>query len=102
MPLPLAKTAVVRLQTIFRQASDSLIISNAHLINEGKVPQTSPEANDFFIFVKQEPDETADLLVDIVKSRVPQKFGHDPFDDIQVLAPMYNGAVGVTQLNIAL
>lgn len=95
-------TAVVRLQTIFRQAADSLIIHNAHRINQGQMPETRQGANDFFIFVKQEPDETADLLVDIVKSRVPNKFGHDPFDDIQVLAPMYNGAVGVTQLNIAL
>ncbi|MEM7116607.1 MAG: ATP-dependent RecD-like DNA helicase [Chloroflexota bacterium] len=93
---------VVRLQTIFRQAADSLIIHNAHRINQGQMPETRKNSNDFFVFVKQEPDETADLLVDIVKSRVPQKFGHDPFDDIQVLAPMYNGAVGVTQLNIAL
>ncbi|MCB8977816.1 MAG: ATP-dependent RecD-like DNA helicase [Ardenticatenaceae bacterium] len=96
------KTAVVRLQTIFRQASDSLIISNAHRINEGKAPETSPEANDFFIFIKEDPAEAAELLVDVVKNRVPLKFKLDPLDDIQVLAPMYNGAVGVSNLNLLL
>ncbi|MCC6602666.1 MAG: ATP-dependent RecD-like DNA helicase [Anaerolineae bacterium] len=96
------KTAVVRLQTIFRQASDSLIISNAHLINEGKMPQTTPEAQDFFLFIKEAPDEAAELLVDVVKNRVPLKFKLDPLDDIQVLSPMYNGAVGVSNLNLLL
>ncbi len=96
------KTAVVRLQTIFRQAADSLIISNAHLINEGKMPQTTPEAKDFFLFIKEAPDEAAELLVDVVKNRVPLKFKLDPLDDIQVLSPMYNGAVGVSNLNLLL
>lgn len=92
-------TAVVRLQTIFRQAADSYIIRNAHRINAGQMPQTSETANDFFVFIKDDPQETADLLVEIVKTRVPHKFGLDAMDDIQVLAPMYNGAVGVTRLN---
>lgn len=95
-------TAVVRLQTIFRQAADSLIIHNAHRINHGLMPETRPDADDFFLFVKENVDETAELLVDIVQKRVPQKFGLDPIDDIQVLAPMYNGRVGVTSLNDAL
>ncbi|MCA9998597.1 MAG: ATP-dependent RecD-like DNA helicase [Anaerolineales bacterium] len=96
------KTAVIRLQTIFRQAADSLIIHNAHRINQGLMPETPPEGKDFFIFVKPDMEETAELLVDIVKNRVPDKFHLDPLDDIQVLAPMYNGLVGVTQLNEAL
>jgi exodeoxyribonuclease V alpha subunit len=96
------KTAVVRLQTIFRQAADSLIISNAHRINEGKMPETTPEAKDFFLFVKEDPGEAAELLVDVVKNRAPLKFHLDPLDDIQVLAPMYNGAVGVSNLNLLL
>jgi exodeoxyribonuclease V alpha subunit len=95
-------TAVVKLQTIFRQAADSLIISNAHRINEGKMPMTSSEAKDFFIFVKEAPNEAAELLVDVVKNRVPLKFKLHPLDDIQVLAPMYNGAVGVSNLNLLL
>jgi exodeoxyribonuclease V alpha subunit len=91
--------AVVRLETIFRQAADSLIIRNAHRINQGQMPETRPDAQDFFLFVKEDPAETAGLLVDIVGQRVPHKFGLDPLDDIQVLAPMYNGLVGVTRLN---
>lgn len=91
--------AVVRLETIFRQAANSLIIRNAHRINQGLMPETSPEAGDFFIFVKEDPEETADLLVDIVAKRIPHKFKLDPLDDVQVLAPMYNGRAGVTRLN---
>ena len=92
-------TAVIRLQTIFRQAAHSLIIQNSHRINQGQMPLTPKEANDFFLFVKQEPDEAATLLVDIVKNRVPQKFRLDAMDDVQVLSPMYNGGMGVTNLN---
>ncbi|MFN2137082.1 MAG: ATP-dependent RecD-like DNA helicase [Candidatus Promineifilaceae bacterium] len=95
-------TAVLRLETIFRQASGSLIIRNAHRINQGQMPETPRDAEDFFLFVKPEPDEAAELLIDIVASRVPQKFGLDPLDDIQVLSPMYNGQTGVTGLNQAL
>mgnify|MGYP001275702212 CR=1 FL=1 len=91
--------AVVRLETIFRQAANSFIIHNAHRINQGLMPETSPEAGDFFIFIKEDPAETAELLVDIVAKRIPHKFGLDPLDDVQVLAPMYNGQAGVTQLN---
>jgi exodeoxyribonuclease V alpha subunit len=95
-------TAVVTLEIIFRQAAGSLIIRNAHRINQGLMPETPKEATDFFLFVKQDPVETAELLVDIVKNRVPHRFGLDPFDDIQVLSPMYNGAAGVTNLNLLL
>lgn len=95
-------TAVVRLQTIFRQAADSYIIRNAHRINQGEMPETPKEAHDFFLFVMEEPDKAADLLVDVVQNRAPLKFGFDPLDDVQVLAPMYNGALGVSHLNLLL
>ncbi|HSM58023.1 MAG TPA: ATP-dependent RecD-like DNA helicase [Candidatus Sulfomarinibacteraceae bacterium] len=91
--------AVVRLQTIFRQAANSLIVQNAHRINQGQMPQTPKDAEDFFLFVKQDPDELVDLLVGIVKNRIPHKFGLHPLDDIQVLSPMYNGSAGVNNLN---
>ncbi len=94
--------AVVRLETIFRQAADSLIIRNAHRINQGLMPETHADAQDFFLFIKDEPEETAALLVDVVAKRIPHKFGLDPLDDVQVLAPMYNGALGVTRLNTVL
>ncbi|MCA9969109.1 MAG: ATP-dependent RecD-like DNA helicase [Anaerolineales bacterium] len=92
-------TAVIRLDTIFRQAADSLIIHNAHRINQGLLPETRPDAADFFLFIKPEPEEAAALLVDIVQRRVPHKFGLDPLDDVQVLAPMYSGPLGVSLLN---
>jgi exodeoxyribonuclease V alpha subunit len=91
--------AVIRLETIFRQAAGSLIIRNAHRINRGLMPETPKDASDFFLFVKEDPDEAADLLVDIVKRRLPQKFGLDPFDDVQVISPMYGGSTGVSNLN---
>lgn len=91
--------AVVRLQTIFRQAAGSMIIRNAHHINQGRMLETDPKSSDFYVFIKQEPEETADLLIDIVHRRIPHKFQLDPFDDIQVLSPMYNGQVGVHMLN---
>ena len=90
---------VTRLDTIFRQAADSLIIQNAHRLNQGEYPLTNKVAQDFFIFIKDDAEEAASLLVDIVRKRIPQKFGLDPFEDIQVLSPMYNGAVGVNNLN---
>jgi exodeoxyribonuclease V alpha subunit len=93
------KTAVVRLDTIFRQAADSLIIQNAHRINRGQMPQTREGLGDFYLFIKNDINETADLLVDIVQNRIPHKFGLHPLDEVQVLAPMYNGSVGVANLN---
>lgn len=92
-------TAVIRLDTIFRQAADSLIIRNAHRINQGRMPLSGEGESDFYIFVKDDTAEAADLLVDIVQNRVPGKFGFHPIDQIQALAPMYNGDLGVTNLN---
>lgn len=95
-------TAVVRLEFIFRQAAGSLIVANAHRINQGKMPFTPKDATDFFLFTKQDPEETAELLVDIVKNRIPGRFGLDSLDDIQVLSPMYQGQAGVNNLNLRL
>jgi exodeoxyribonuclease V alpha subunit len=92
-------TAVIRLETKLRQAAGSHIISNAHRIKQGRLPDTPPDADDFFLFVKNDPDQAAELLVDIVTNRIPHRFGLDPFDDIQVLSPMYNGSTGVSNLN---
>lgn len=90
---------VVRLAVVFRQAADSLIITNAHRINRGEQPLTTAEARDFFLFVKDDPAEAAALLVDVVQNRIPRKFGLHSLDDIQVLSPMYNGSLGVANLN---
>jgi exodeoxyribonuclease V alpha subunit len=90
---------VTRLDVIFRQAETSQIIRNAHRINHGESPDTSNQSDDFFVFVEEDPEKAADLLIDVVENRIPRRFGFDPVEDIQVLAPMYRGPVGVTALN---
>ncbi len=95
------RAAVVRLRTIFRQAADSGIVVNAHRVNQGHMPVLN-RFDDFYFFSKEDPREAADLLVDIVKRRIPRKFDLDPVEQVQVLAPMYRGACGVANLNIRL
>jgi exodeoxyribonuclease V alpha subunit len=90
---------ITRLNTIFRQAADSKIITNAHLINQGKYPIFSQGNGDFFFFPAEDADKAADWIIEIVTERIPQKFGFDAIHDIQVLAPIYRGAAGVIVLN---
>ena len=95
------RAAVVRLTTIFRQAAESGIVVNAHRINQGQMPILN-QFDDFYFFSKEDPEEAAGLLVDVVQQRIPAKFGLDPVDQVQVLAPMYRGACGVANLNARL
>jgi len=95
------RARVVRLQKIFRQAADSGIVVNAHRINQGRFPILN-RFDDFYFFSKEDPQEAAGLLVDIVQHRIPRKFGLDPVDEVQVMAPMYRGACGVANLNTSL
>lgn len=91
---------VTRLEAIFRQASDSLIVVNAHRVNQGEMPDVANSGSDFFLFSVTDGSQTpADLLVDVVQNRIPRKFGLDPLRDVQVLAPMYKGDVGIHVLN---
>ena len=94
--------SVTRLSQIFRQDDSSHIISNAHRINEGLQPYTDNKSRDFFFFNIAEPEAAAEMLVDIVKARAPQRWGLDPVHDIQVIAPMYRGEIGVNNLNARL
>ena len=91
--------SVTRLQQIFRQDDSSHIVSNAHRINQGLQPYTDNDSRDFFFFNISEPQAAADMLVNIVKTRVPERWGLDPMRDIQVIAPMYRGDIGVHNLN---
>ena len=93
------RVPVVRLTQIFRQAADSHIITNAHRVNQGKMPLFEKDARDFFLFAKDDPEQAADWVVDVVQNRIPRKFGLNPLEDVQVLAPMHRGAVGVGNLN---
>jgi exodeoxyribonuclease V alpha subunit len=90
---------VTRLEAIFRQSGDSQIIPNAHRINQGEMPQLDNASSDFFMFYAETPETAADLVVEIVQKRIPSKFGFDPMTEIQVLSPMYRGAVGIQMLN---
>ena len=94
-----AMIPVTRLHVIFRQAADSQIITNAHLINQGKFPTLSKGNGDFFLFPADEAEAAADWIVQVVSERIPQKFGFDPLRDVQVLAPLYRGPAGVSLLN---
>jgi exodeoxyribonuclease V alpha subunit len=96
------RVPVVRLDLIFRQAQESMIVTNAHRINQGRMPLYGKTVSDFYLFVQDDPESAADLIVDIVRNRIPRKFGYDPMYDIQVLSPMYRGAVGVGHLNESL
>jgi len=96
------RAAVIRLQTIFRQAAGSHIITNAHRINAGEMPIVENDASgDFFLFRTEQPERAADLCVELVAERIPRRFGIAS-EDIQVLAPMHRGVVGVAALNDAL
>lgn len=94
--------SVTRLDQIFRQDHDSHIVSNAHAINEGRMPYTGNDSKDFFFFNIAEADAAADMLVDIVKRRIPGRWDLDPARDIQVISPMYRGLIGVDNLNMRL
>ena len=91
--------AVTRLDQIFRQEDNSHIVSNAHRINQGMHPATDNQASDFFFFNLEDPEKVAENIVEIVKTKVPERWDLDPVEDIQVIAPMYRGAAGVNNLN---
>jgi exodeoxyribonuclease V alpha subunit len=95
---------VVRLTEVFRQAAQSRIITNAHRINRGLIPDLSPrESESDFYFVQAEDPETAVArIIELVKTRIPKRFKLDPVRDIQVLCPMNRGGAGARSLNIEL
>ena len=90
---------VVRLTEIFRQAEKSQIIVNAHRINRGEYPLIRNRDTDFFMERRQTPTEAAESVVALVRSRLPGYMGLDSMRDIQVMAPMKKGDVGVYALN---
>jgi exodeoxyribonuclease V alpha subunit len=95
---------VVRLTEVFRQAATSKIITSAHLIRQGKMPELRPaEAGSDFHFIERDtPEEIAATLVRLVQDRIPKGHSLDPIRDIQVLCPMNRGSIGVRELNTVL
>jgi len=93
---------VVELREIFRQAQQSLIVVNAHRINRGEMPLWRPGPEnlaDFFFMEQDDPQEVLRLVLELVKERIPKRFGFDPINQIQVLTPMHRGVVGAASLN---
>jgi len=92
---------VVWLETIFRQALQSRIVRNAHRVNQGQFPILRDEdgLDDFFFIEEEDQEKSAELVVSLVKDRIPAKYGYDPRRDIQVLTPMHKGTLGARSLN---
>ncbi len=91
---------VVRLTTIFRQARGSMIITNAHRVNQGQfLKYSGPRNRDFFFVEEEEPDRAAETIVSLVTERLPGYYRVDPVRDIQVLCPMLKGSTGAHNIN---
>ena len=96
------KIPVVRLTRIFRQAQSSRIVMSAHAINAGVFPDISNgKQTDFFFIKSDDPQQTVEQVVNLVKNRLPQAY-HLPQGKIQVLAPMQRGIAGAANLNLSL
>ena len=95
---------VSRLTKIFRQARTSRIILNAHTINDGRLPDLKygrPDGlqDDFYFIEQDDPQRIIEIVLELVRARIPRRFGLDAFDDIQVLSPMHKGLLGAGNLN---
>ncbi len=94
---------VVRLTEIFRQAQKSLIVVNAHRVIHGQLPQRGePDEADFFAAHRPDPAAALAEVTDLVARRITARYGFEPLRDVQVLAPMRRGLLGVENLNVAL
>jgi len=98
--------AVARLTEVFRQAASSRIITTAHAINAGTIPDLrSPpegESSDFYFLPAETPEQAVALILKVVGERIPARFGFDPVREVQVLCPMARGGCGSRSLNIEL
>ena len=92
-----------RLTEVFRQAAQSAIITNSHRINQGKLPlwpkAGAAEASDFYFVEAEEPEKGVELVLRLVREKIPERFQLDRVDDIQVLTPMQRGELGARNLN---
>jgi exodeoxyribonuclease V alpha subunit len=96
---------VIRLNEIFRQSRRSMIIVNAHRINNGEMPlmaHSGEALRDFYFFTVEEPEKVLEKVISLCKEGLVSRFGYNPLDDIQVLTPMHRGTVGVANLNVEL
>ncbi len=100
----------VRLTEIYRQARRSLIVRNAHRVNQGELPEgiegmktwNEDVLRDFYFIGEEDADRARDIVLALVSERIPARFGLDAMRDIQVVAPMHRGKAGVSRLNLTL
>jgi exodeoxyribonuclease V alpha subunit len=96
---------VARLTEIFRQAALSQIVTNAHKVNSGYIPNldvVKDEKTDFYFVEARDPEDAVIKIIEIVKNRLPKRFGFDAIHDVQVLCPMNRGGIGARSLNVDL
>ncbi len=97
---------VARLTEVFRQAASSRIITTAHAINAGTIPDLRPPSEggttDFYFLPADTPEQAVALILKVVGERIPARFGFDPIGQVQVLCPMARGGCGSRSLNIEL
>jgi exodeoxyribonuclease V alpha subunit len=95
---------VIKLTEVFRQAVQSRIVTMAHRINKGELPDfTKPDGESDYYFIEAgEPEQAAAVILELVRERIPKRFGLDPIRDIQVLCPMNRSGLGARSLNIEL
>ncbi len=99
---------VARLTEVFRQARKSLIVENAHRVNRGEMPRDGKggregrPSSDYYFIEEAEAEECADRIVELCRERIPERFGFDPIEEIQVISPMQRGVLGVQSLNARL
>ncbi|MBI5639291.1 MAG: ATP-dependent RecD-like DNA helicase [Nitrospirae bacterium] len=99
------RVPTIRLNEIFRQSGESLIIVNAHKINSGEFPDLTSRKGilqDFYFIQLEDPEEVCRTIMSMCGEKIPQRFGFNPIDDIQVLAPMHRGVIGASNLNAEL
>ena len=89
---------VISLTEIFRQALESAIVTNAHKIVKGEMPELD-NSKDFFFLQRLDFEPAAELTVDLCETRLPKAYGLDPITDIQVLSPTRKGPLGTVELN---
>ncbi|MXV74073.1 ATP-dependent RecD-like DNA helicase [Candidatus Poribacteria bacterium] len=94
------KIPVIALTEIFRQAQESMIVTNAHYINKGDFPELTGDADRNFFFLEEEdPEAITELICSLIADRLPQHYDYHPIDDIQLLCPMRRGTLGTENLN---
>ena len=94
--------ATIRLNEIFRQASESLIVTNAHAINKGEMPDLSVKDKDFFFLPRANNFEIANTVADLCKNRLPRAYGAIATANMQVISPSRKGEAGTENLNVLL